>query len=857
MHRLFLLLLTATALLTHARAQLADSIQLRAATLAARGETALLRPLYRAHRAELPPSTRLYCEVALARADGDRAKAISCLDTLLADHARRFDTNGRLALVELKASLLREEGRYAELKALCRKEIPRFKRKHIGDSRLSRLRNYLRKAERLSAGTPRAELLGLADRDLPFELQRPYGERAASLDPYARHYCALVLARAFRDEMQALRHSDSLLSHYIDSLDTDELTSCLRTHADLLATRGEWKRLQAFCRTYGSLPRSHGAPLRHYARMAEAWHDRPATTLTRPARDCALPLSPQWPLFVFARPNGGDAGPFLLDTGQSYTLLPEEEARRCGLQILADTLSVASPTGMLSVSPAYADSLVLGRIVYRHLVVYAVHPADYADPVYTRVIGCNELLRLPAMTFYPEKLIFPYPRTFAGSLRRNLRVSQEGTLRLRAGHEGRPRTFSLDTGSSDDVFSAAAFPPATTDTLDFRLSIGGKTYPSPCPVFTQGRAADHDGLVGVPFLRQFGAVRFDFRAMTLEPEDSGGDADPQTAPAAPSDSDPFVMERHEASFRRTADPKDGALLHLAVLSGKNRPDSVIALARKIEKEFRLSAEESDLVRRWHHLACIRTGREAEAARLLSSTTPATDAASPDHQAVRRQIERLQQAARHAPMRLHIPARPVDAAYADTTDTLPTIPARVGRKSTTLTLNPTQAETVVTERAARRLKIRTYFKDGDHAFGLIDSLRIGAFALYHVRCRIIPGKTESLQLGFEALSTLGYVEYRPTGIRLGAAPPAAQGCAFPLRFDAPQLLMQTETPTGYAVTGLTPADLHRMAARHGSLRLDLRHMRLLLPERDAETAGRQPLQEGGKSRARTGQILHGM
>lgn len=855
MRRLFFLFLTTAVLLTPARPQRADSIQLRAATLAARGETALLRPLYRAHRTELPAATRLYCEMALARADGELARATGCLDTLLADHADRFDTNGRLALVELKASLLRQEGRYAELKSLCQREIPRFRRKRVGPGRLSRLENYLRKAERLSADTPRARLLGLADRDRAFELQDLYGSLAGRLDPYARTCCALVLACAFHDGQGALRHSDSLLAHHLDSLDADGLTFCLRAHADLLAASGEWARLRAFCRTYGDLDRPHGVPLRHYALMAEAWAGLPATTLSRPARDCAVPLSPQWPLFVPVRPNGRAAGPFLLDTGQSYTLLPEEEARRCGLHILPDTLSVASPAGMLSVSPARADSLVLGDIVFKDLVVYAVHPADYADPVYTRVIGCNELLRLPAMTFHPEKLVFPYPRAFAEGRRPDMRVSPEGTLRLRAACAGQTRVFSLDTGSSDDVFSASAFPVAATDTLGFGLSVGGRTYPSPCPVFTEGRAADHDGLVGVPFLRQFGAVRFDFRAMTLEVE--GPDEQAGRSPGQPASPDAalFALARNESSYRQTAAPEEGALLHLAVLAGMNLPDSVAALAEEAEAAFSLDEEERAFLRATRLRALLQAGREDEAARLLAATDEARRADAPAHKACIRQIKRLRLAARHAPMRWRTTDSPADVAFSPGMEARQAVPALVNRRQTVLTPAPTQEETDLTERAARKSGVRAYFEDGPERFGIIDSLRVGTFVLCHVRCRIVPGKEEGIRLGWNALRLLGGLEYRPGGIRLHRAAPAPQDGARPIRFDGEHLFVEEETPTGYDVTRLTPDLIGRLVSRRGSVCLDFRHMRLSLRTRNADTPRTDPLQGGSRTRMEPGPNLH--
>lgn len=837
MYRLCAIVFAAFIFVCDARCQQADSIQLRAATLAARGEVAALRPFYRAHRAELLPQTRLYCELAIARADGDRALAVACIDSLTGTYARQLDLGGRLALVELKASMLLQEGRYPETKALCEKELSYFKRRKLGAARLQTLREDLRKAARLAPNTLRARMLGLAARGLAFELRPLYQTGKDSLDAYARLRCAWELARAFHRDSEASRHADSLLACYADSLDAAELTLCLRMQAEYFVAAGEWKALQAFCDRHEALSQAHGVRLSYYRHMAEAFQVHPAAMVARPPHDCALPLSPQWPLFVSVKPNGCKAYPFLLDTGQGYTLLPESEARACGLQILPDTLSVASPTGLLSVSPAYADSLVLGDIVFRHIVVYAVHPGEFADPLYVRVLGCNELLRLPGMVFYPEKLVFPCRPACVASGGGGMRLSADGALRLRALNEGHPHLFSLDTGSSDDVFPSAVFPPATTDTLHFEIAVGDSCYVSPYPVFTDSRAADHDGLIGVPFLRQFRSVCFDFGSMRLSLHDYAPGLSSARVEAAFSQDALFSLERNEESLLWDVAKKDGQLYRLLMMFMKNDLDRVWQLCDQIEKDYELELKESEFLFAARLHALMFKGDEAGIVSLIAQIPAAHEYGSYGIAKLRSLAGRYEAASRFAPMGWRpagVAGQP--ARIQENEDGL-CVEGATRRRAVSVGLSLSEEEAVVSEQTARRLKIKTCYKDSLVRFGILDSLCVGGCTLHNVRCVIRPGKAEGLTLGLRALLQLGYVEASPAGVRLGLSSPVPFPVAYPVHLFEGRFWVQEETSTDYVVRSYTPAELMELVRRHGTVRLDFRRMRMGIPSLDANGAGR--------------------
>ena len=248
MKRLFLLLLLALPLAAVAFAAPADSLARRMALLAARGDADRLRPLYVRSADSLPPYTRLYCQMALARADRRYGRMVACIDTLLDKYPRRLGTNGRFALVELKAGGLRRLGRYDELATFCRRELKSYRRKRFDRERLGRLVVYERLARRLGGATPRARLLSLADRDSVFTLREEYPRLSAAADTFARRRAALSLALAFRRDADALRLADSLLVHHADSLIDEDFAHVAHARARLLVRAGRWAELSALAR---------------------------------------------------------------------------------------------------------------------------------------------------------------------------------------------------------------------------------------------------------------------------------------------------------------------------------------------------------------------------------------------------------------------------------------------------------------------------------------------------------------------------------------------------------------------------------------------------------------------------------
>lgn len=783
------------------RAALSDSLTARAALLAARGDAGELRPLYRQHAGSFPVYVRLYCDMALSRADGHYGRMIACIDSLVRHFPRQLRTNGRLALAELKAEGLRQEGRYGEMRDYCRQEEAYFRKKRVEAVRLDVLRHYADKGGRLAGDSPRARLLGLADRGLVFRLRQDFSKVAGQLDGYARLTCGLVLGRAFRREAEAAACADSLLCLYADSLDAEQTTLCLKTQAEFLIRKGAWRGLGDLVRRAGAVRRPHGAPLAYYGRLAEALAGCPPFRLERPERDCSAGITYEWPLTVGLRLNGGPSRPYLLDTGQGRTLVPEDEARANGMTLLDDTLSIASPAGMLDVCPALAERIGVGDMVLHNLLVYVVLDGNEVEEPYSRVFGTDDLMRFGAVDFYPEKIVFPYEWRQASGQGPDLCVSEVNTLRLHAAAGGNDYTFSFDTGCPENILSGAVFPSLETDVRNFRLLSAGRYLPVHDLQLSEGKAADHAGLLGVPFLHSFDCLRLDFGRMKMVP---GKEHEfvRRTVLDYLSDDDPFSLERNVRPLRlMAADEVERDFVDLAVGTGKNRPLEVAETADRLDRvlDGRAPDDAHLTVLEARMTALVALGRYAEAAavgrKILSGRYYSGEAAA----AVTGWISICEAAAACPASSLEAGTEETFLPFMTGKDGGSYVSAEMNGKEMLVCVDPSAQWTSIPDKAARRLKADRLGKSGE--VGLIRELCLGGFTVRNVLCRILPDKDAPVSLGFNVLGRIPQVEFGRGGVRLfrRERTDADAGCS--LCFDG-RLFVQGETRTKYVSLALT-------------------------------------------------------
>ena len=299
----------------------------------------------------------------------------------------------------------------------------------------------------------------------------------------------------------------------------------------------------------------HYAVLRNYAPLS----------VSRPEKDIAVPfrlITPQvtkreeWmrggkkaykgnlmtiPVLVH-----GKEYPFIFDTGAGATFLFEKTAREMGLTILPDTVTVnGSQKGLR----AWIDSLQIGGITCRNLVAYV----GLSDAIDTLMTGVDAILGMDIIAAFPEtqlhmdkqQLVFPAnPTPMPQDIKPNLLI--DGSLLLRAKKDSVPLTFHLDTGCSTaelysgyyHKFAAETDNTAQKDTIS-TLSYGqihnmevlllpgasfmvGAQPVSMEEVYLYPSSGEymhqHDGRMGMDFLRQFDRIILNLKDMYLHVE---------------------------------------------------------------------------------------------------------------------------------------------------------------------------------------------------------------------------------------------------------------------------------------------------------------------------------------------------
>ena len=713
-----------------------DSVVRHATLLAARGEVAELRPLFKQYGASFPRYARLYCDMALARADRRVSRMVACIDTLTAEHEAQLGLRGRISLSLVKAEALRQTGQYDRLVAYCREQLTVYKRRRVRKVLLEPFEALLEKGRRLTGNAPRTRALQCADRDDAFVLAEKYAAFLPSFDAYARLSCLLTMAEAYGRDNEAYSAADSLLTFFTDSLDTQDLTNCLRARAEVLIRQGRWGKLAETSAAARKLTRAHAAPLEHYVRVGEAFGRYAPTAVERPQEETAIPVSYVFPLLVKCRIGAGEEVDFRLDTGQAHTLLSEEDARRSGVHFAGDTISIPSWAGLIDVKPALVDELRMGGVVFRRLLVYVVLDSNELSAEFGRALGTNDLMRLKKIDFYDEKLVLPsvgISEEAAGfPVHSNLRLSVENTLRLQALCSGQPHFFSLDTGCDGIVLSRVAFPATDTEDCLFRFSRNGVPAVLEGMTLSEERAADHDGMLGTPFIRLFKCLHLDFRNMQVtadnRPETRQKEYDPFAPLALRRNFQALMMSAPEAADRknltRLLEVYEGKTA-FRLESGNDRPQWKLPVG--VRDSFHMSYDSQE-----------RT----------------------------------------------------------------TLTGKYGKRKVevTIALQPYGAHVVLSDKMARRLKVRFDEKDsamsGDTLKGVLDRLEIGGTVLTNLRCLVCSGRGDTLRLGYEALALMPAVTFTPDGLTLHETFTAGgNGVPFAV---ADAVCLQGETPHGYAV-----------------------------------------------------------
>ncbi len=821
-------------------AALPDSIAGRMVELAMRGDLRTLRPLYAHYRDSLPVMYRLACDLTIADDDSDDARLVACIDSLTRFYSKNIPAGNRSVWNVKKAAALCRLGRYPEAAAFCKKELRRMGRRK-NSSQAELLAHYRDKALRYADTVSlRGRLLGLADRgDADGIIRLCAVSDTASLDGYARHRIRLLLGDALGRPALATDAARQLFDHYPDSLDADGAQATFAIAAHALAYEGRWDSLGRLCDFYGENADDADPLLTRYSRLSHALAGCPASRVERPTGDAFALTSYDWPLTTDIRVNGHTLSATVVDTGSPFTLLSHADALACGVRLLADTVETGSAFGLVKACTGYVDEVTIGGIRIKNIVVLVRldGPSSPGTPL-TNLLGLNELRRIGHVVFRNDRLVFPAPALAAPAVRPDTTATvpdfyfHAQGLRLPALHDGRRHVFGLDTGAAAQVLSAAAFPPASTDTARFVLHLAGNDVRLPYVTLAGGRSPDYDGLLGMGFVRCFREFGLDFGALRLSlSHPIAPSRQHRTAADWINRSDWFGLERNAASLAKLQSPEERDLTHLFVAFGKNRPDTVVALATRLLSSpgYDRSARFTFVLQKEHSLEEL--GRYGEAAALLRHADSLGLVATDFEALLPERTAYLDALSGEMP-----PSLILSATTSVSADAGGTWPAFVNGRATRALVDPATYRASMSEKQARRMKVRIvlkrYTEDGERVkVGIVDSLRLGNAVMRHLVVDLVKDKEAPLRLGLDFLRHAGEVVF--TAGRLTLSPSgnlSPDVASVPLRLSGGRLAIPdvADVAAPYDAQGLRSSDgaplLPAFLEQTGSLTLDFQHMR---------------------------------
>lgn len=796
----------------------ADSL----AVLASRSDVAKLRPLFRQSAALLPPETRLYCEVVLARDEGNDARMKECIDSLTQQYGRRLDPAGRTSLVALKSEVLMREGRFDEMRTYLTEQQQYAKKRKYSTENLSVIARYLHKAESLSDASPRGNLLRLAAQDDPFRLLAAYRRQSNALDDYARLVVRLKMAEAFGRRTTAGTCAERLLTNYADSLLPTERADCFTACAEDFVWRGEWKALGEFLKSHDSIAALNTSMAAYYKALAGSLAQEPVADVERSGKDAAVRLSRDWPLMLPATLNGKATLHMVLDTERRHTLLTEADAKAAGLKVLDVTVTLPLSGQMVETRPAFVRSLQLGGLTLKNILVYVVRRGAVADDAFARVLGTDDLLRAEVIELRDEKMVFPVPMAREALSAPDLCMTESGALQAETEGSDAQR-FYLSTLSPDSWLTTLSFPRETTDTADFRLRLDGHERHVPAPDFYDNPGGGAAGVLGAKFLRSFTKVRLDFLKMQMTMGQQQDYTPHYVADYAVS-GDLMTLERNAAALSATTDATNRDLMRLLILHGKNMPANVTDLAKRLESAFSEEGmeEERYVVGMEEAQALAQQGKYDAAAAVCRKLHQSGDY-NGDMQAEAAARAQIFTAARSfgAPT-LQAPVTRTAVRYDKDGET---VEGLLNGKACNLRIDPTEPYTLIPEKLAKKMKVSMLYTSADYSVGIAGSITIGQYTLKNVLCRLAPDEERTVTVGYNTLCLVPRVTLGAEGIMLSTEQPqtdAAQS-GLNMRYDD-HLFVEGETATGYVTLRLTPTGSntlrHRAAApvRLGALTL---------------------------------------
>lgn len=459
--------------------------------------------------------------------------------------------------------------------------------------------------------------------------------------------------------------------------------------------------------------------------------------------------------------------------------------------------------GPLKVRPALIDRLSLGDIVLTDVPVY-VATADNPSLAssFSGLLGTSALARLGVIDIEPERLVFPYRAEAGASAEPNMRLSGDGNLQVEAFYQGRRQRFALDTGQSACIFSTYSYPRATTDVHELQLTVAGQTLRVPYAELTDMHAYDHEGVLGVPFLKSFKKLRMDFRHMCL----TASGVQPfhyRDIEQWINDGNLFCLDRNLDAISVVTDDVGCQMAEIFSLYGKNAPEE---LCEAIDELFSSdsNSREASTLNMMRLQALEDMGRWAEAGSHIRNMLD-HGYYNPDTRdtLVARMNLYTTEMAHVQPLSINMGNQAAELQWLPEQDnrSLPAGEVTVNGRQAEFLFDPTEKYCVITDKAARRLKLHPFSKpylwQGQTArLVVIPSLHLGAIEVNNLVCVVVPGKKKQpLVLGHDLWRHFGALELDGKRLVMHSESPYDGTRSAPMRLDNGHLYVSARSSQG--------------------------------------------------------------
>ncbi|NDV69235.1 retropepsin-like aspartic protease [Dysgonomonas sp. 25] len=278
-----------------------------------------------------------------------------------------------------------------------------------------------------------------------------------------------LLDAVFDRQHEAISSIDSLILFYQDEIGFESTMNMLLCQNAIRFRMGAYCEASEETKSFLDLVAPHldDETVNGLQSLYKYYHSmcgQKKTELIRPAQDCAIPLYieslkskqnirrgylPYVPVTV----NGKEER-FIFDTGcPGGVFLSEEYATRYGVRITFDSLGVSGTGGSGMGKMGILDSVAIGDMILKNLVVVVVPSNPAVDSVFKvdAVLGTDIMKLAGEVQIFPNKgkIVFPIHKTPLPATGRNMMKTSGDSFFVKA-YSGNERLIMLlDTGDSN------------------------------------------------------------------------------------------------------------------------------------------------------------------------------------------------------------------------------------------------------------------------------------------------------------------------------------------------------------------------------------------------------------------------